>query len=320
MNSATLQNLANIGTFAASLATVSLVIFGLVQLILLRRQVILTQDQAGAAKDAVLAARESVEAAREAVAESARVRVDERAPRIVALMEEPEWPPRVDRARSQMPYANELRLLDHRSVAASSDAGPATPFVFDGQKNWFMWFRMRGVLINEGSGTARVRLDGEAQFIEGTSILLRDRSGEIGVPPMVGTKDRKEYLLRPGDVALFEWGYGHTLGEWADAYEHPDPPNPRCACFLTVTIMDFFEHGVIDHIFVEMGARPIRPVPQALGQWVLREPDEVEIGMTVYPMHRTYRFEGWKGVDLRGRRFIRRGVTNTRWEVETLGY
>jgi hypothetical protein len=155
---------------------------------------------------------------------------------------------------------------------------------------------MRGVLTNEGAGTARVRLDGEAQFVEGKTTLLPDH-GDIAVPPAVGTKNRQEYLLRPGESAVFEWGYGHTLGEWADAQAHPNPPNSNGACFLTIAVFDSFEHGVIDHIFIEMAGRPLVPVPGALGQWkILEQSEEAELGITVYPIHRTYRAEGWTGV------------------------
>src|SRR5215831_15799002 len=79
-------------------------------------------------------------------------------------------------------------------------------------------------------------------------------------------------------------GYGHTLGEWADAYECLNPPNPHGACFLAVSISDSFEHGVIDHIFIEMAGGPIKPVPQAIGQWtILHGSKEAEMGITVYP-------------------------------------
>ena len=289
--SVSLQNLSSIGTFVAAIANVGLVVFALVQLFLLQRQVKLARDQTKAAAETVTAARESVEASHAAVVESARVRIDERAPRVVALMEAPQWPALVDKTRRGMPYANELRLWDHRSVAQSSEASPAEPFVFDRDKDWFMWFRANGVLVNEGSGTARVRLDGEAHFIEGRSSLIRtDRN--ILSPPSVGTIDRNEYLLRPGDVALFEWAYGHTLEEWADAYENPNPPNPNGASTLTITIFDYFEHGVVDYIYIETGGRPVIPVPNTRGQWTVpHEQAEVEQGMTVYPTRRTYRSE-----------------------------
>lgn len=289
--SSELQNLSDIGTFVAAVANVGLVVFAVVQLVLLRRQVTLSQDQTKAAADTVAAARESVEASRAAVVESARVRVDERAPRVVALMESPQWPPLVDNSRSAMPQANELRLWDSRSVAQSAEASTKGPFVFDKDKHWFMWFRVNGVLVNEGASTARVRLDGEAHFIEGSTSLLPAEHA-IPTPPSVGTPDRKEYLLRPGEAALFEWAFGHTLEEWADAYENADPPNPYSYGQLVVTVFDYFEHGVVDYIYIETGGRPLLPVPGARGQWMVpHEKTDVDLGMTVYPTRRTYRTE-----------------------------
>ena len=286
-----LQKLSEIATSVAAVANVGLVIFAVVQLVLLRRQVELSQDQTKAAADTVEAAQQSVEASRAAVVESARVRIDERAPRVVALMEPPQWPPLVDNSRSAMPLADELRLWDPRSVAQSTEASAKGPFVFDRDKHWFMWFRVNGVLVNEGASTARVRLDGEARFIEGSTSLLPAEHA-IPTPPSVGTPDRKEYLLRPGEAALFEWAFGHTLEEWADAYENADPPNPNSYGHLVVAVFDYFEHGVVDYIYIATGGRPLVPIPRTQGQWMVpHERTEVDLGMTVYPTRRTYRTE-----------------------------
>jgi hypothetical protein len=152
-------------------------------------------------------------------------------------------------------------------------------------------------VVNEGNGTARIRLDGEAQFVDGTSSLVNGVT--LAAPPVVGTPDRREHLLRPGDMALFEWAHGHTLGDWADARENPDPPNPRGACFFTITVFDFFEHGVVDRIHIVMAGRPLLQVPGAAGQWVI--PDKVadaEMGMTIYPIRRAYTSEALRNEPL----------------------
>jgi hypothetical protein len=187
-----------------------------------------------------------------------------------------------------MPGENELRLLDSMSKHASSN-DPNQEFYFDQDKDQFLWLLTRGLLINEGKGTARVRLDGEAQFIDGTSPFAGDR--QIVTPPAVGTPQHREYLLRPGEVALFEWGYGHRLADWADAYENPNRPDLSGRCFLTVTIFDFQENGVIDHIYIELSGRPIEPIPGKTAAWCLtRNPREV-LGTSIYPTRRTYRTE-----------------------------
>lgn len=274
-----LQNLADAGTFVAALATLALVYFSLRSLRALKRQVAIGQD-------AATAARESAKAAEDAVRESARMRADEQGPRVLVLMEAPQWPPFVDRSRSGMPGGGEPTLLE---TLGQSEVAGGEPYIFDEQCSWLMWFRTRGVLLNEGRGTARVRLDGDAHFVAGRSELVGDL--EISVPPRVGAPNREEYLLRPGDIALFEWAYGHPLTDWADAHEHPHPPNPNGACFFSIVVFDWLSSGTIDHIFVVLAARPIEPVPNRQGQWKLTTAVDNNVGLTVYPSERTYQSE-----------------------------
>jgi hypothetical protein len=233
-------------------------------------------------------ARRSADAATAAVTEAARARADEQAPRVLALLEAPAWPPNVDHTRTGMPGPDELRLLDAMSKHASSNA-PNQEFYFDQDKDQFLWLLTRGLLINEGAGTARVRLDGEAQFIDGISPFTGDR--QIATPPAVGTPQHREYLLRPGEVALFEWGSGLRLADWSDAYENPHRPDRSGRCFLTVTILDFQENGVIDHIYIELSGWPIEPIPGKTAAWRLACNPKEALGTSIYPTRRTYRTE-----------------------------
>ncbi|MDG6101380.1 hypothetical protein Daura_40050 [Dactylosporangium aurantiacum] len=240
----------------------------------LQQQVELGTAQSKAADEQVALAQEVLKAATAAVREAARARTDERAPLVVALFEAPKWPPLIDATRDRMPYGNELPLLDHRSVAQAEAASPARLFPRNEERTRLLWFQTRGVLINEGATTARVRLADEAQFVEATTA-------------------KRERLLRPGEVALFEWGAGHTIAEWAVARERPDPPNPLGACFLTITVFDSFEHGIFDHIHVVMSGRPIVPVDDSFDEVRLASLEsEAEMAVTVFPTRRTYRSDG----------------------------
>jgi hypothetical protein len=202
------------------------------------------------------------------------------------LIEQPQWPPLV--VQGSRDDGSELPPL-------APAEGVYRPFVFDREKNWYMWFRVRGVLINEGAGTARVRLEGTAKFVRGTSELAAHAGNEIYVPRQVNAPIRREYLMRPNDFAMFEWECGHSLEDWADAYQNPDPPNPRGSCRLVVTAYDFIESGIVDLTPIEMTARPLQPVSGAQGQWRIFETfEEASIGATVYPTIRTYRAEGWE--------------------------
>ena len=273
-----LQTLADVGTFLAALATVVVVLLTLRTLRALHEQVKVGQD-------AATAARESADAAEDAVREAAKTRIDDQAPRVVVLIENPEWPPFIDRSRSSAPVGADLSLLD--TLGQSSVANSTELYQFDAHKSWFLWFRTRGVLINEGKGTARVSIGRAARFIEGESRLLGQEV--LHVPPRIGTDLFPEYILRPGEKALLEWGDGHTLGDWADARDNPDPPNPHGACILRITVFDWLSSGVVDHHYVLLQGRPIWPVPNMQGQWRLLNSPHMEVGLTSYPPNRTYR-------------------------------
>jgi hypothetical protein len=276
----TLEQWSYAGTVISAVAAALLMAFGVYQLVKLRRQVIL-------GKESVEAALRAADAAQDAVRETARVRIDDQAPRVIALAEPPQWPPHVDRTRTHMPFANEPRMLDAATFHGSAEAGKEE-FNFPEQEQWFMWFITRGILINEGKTTARVRLDGEARFIEGESSLLPGQ--KVPCPPSIGSFHGPEYIarehvLRPGEVALFEWAAGHQLKAWAEKHDQSQPP----ACVLTVTVFDSTEHGVIDRIKIELGARPLEPVPRRQGHWRLS--GHPATGVTVWPTSREYRNE-----------------------------
>ncbi|GAA1576405.1 hypothetical protein GCM10009827_117760 [Dactylosporangium maewongense] len=275
------QIISSIGAVAAAIAGASAARAGRAaartaarQLPELQKQIEISAAQSKTADEQVTLAQEVLKAATAAVREAARARTDERAPLVVALFEAPQWPPLIDATRDRMPYGDEPRLLDQRSVGRAETASPARLFARDGARTQLMWFQTRGVLINEGTTTARVRLDDEAQFVGATAA-------------------RRERLLRPGEVAPFEWGAGHTIAEWAVAREKPDPPNPLGACFLTITVFDSFEHGVFDHIHVVMSGRPIVPVDDTFDEVRLASREaEAEMEVTVFPTRRTYRSDG----------------------------
>lgn len=238
--------------------------------------------QAAAATRQASATERAVEAATEGSREAARARVDTHSPNLVLLPEPPSLSPLLDRHRSGMPQASDLRLLSSHSLHQSEDP-TGKEFVFPEAKDWFLWFRERAIIINEGSTTARIRISGEAAFLESATALLPDL-GVIPKPPAVGPPDRNEHLLLPGTACLFEWAGGHTLGRWAEAYEHPNPPGPSGR--LTLTVTAFGTQGAIDHVYCEARAFPIEPVPGRGSAWRLAS--DPRFGFTVYPTQRRY--------------------------------
>lgn len=263
-----------IATLVSALAALAIAALAFGQLRQLKRQV--DQAQAG-----VAAASRSADAARDAALEASRARADATAPVVVALIEAPEWPALLDAVRTSMPGAGELPLLDLQSLRRARLVGQNEPFVFPLEGDQFLWFRMSGRLINEGATTARVRLDGEAQFVA----PRLENAVEVQPPLSLGTGANRSYALRPGQTAYFEWAAGLTLAQWADASTTPKGGRG----FLVITVMDSREHGVIDHIFVEMAGRPLESDPDRQGHWRLAGPSST--GITVYPTRRTYRWD-----------------------------
>ncbi|WP_143661680.1 hypothetical protein [Streptomyces sp. st170] len=278
-----LEDAADLGTALAAIATLVLVGFGVRQLIALQKQVELGQQATDAAVTAA-------EAAQRAVLETARTRIDEQVARLVVISEDPQWPPLRNPLISSMPAGDESRLFDSLTLHGSPEVG-TDDLIFPQDANQLMWFVVRGVVTNEGRSTARIRLDGEGRFIEGTSNLI---PGEhVEVPPVVGGWQGNpsylftEHLLRPGKSALFEWAAGCTIAEWAELHDQPTPAGG----FIYLKAFDSAEHGVVDSVKVEVQGRPLQPVPQRDGHWALSSPQHRHMGVVVWPTQREYRSE-----------------------------
>lgn len=316
-----LEKLSYIGTFVASVGNLGLVLFASIQLIFLRRQVKVAQDQVDVATRAMGVASESATAANEGVVEALRARIDDRAPRIVVVMESPQWPPLVDRAGCAV-LSNSTAM--HRKTKQSYEASAEVPFYLQEHQNWALWFRVRGLVINEGEGTARVRLDDGAYFVESSSPFL-PTAGLVQVPPLVGSIDRQEYLLRPGDYGVIEWDCCGDLGVWASAYQNLDSMRRSGVCVLTISIADSFEQGIVDTIFVEVFGRPLEPIKRVADQWrVRRNLEEAQIGVKVYPTQRVYWTESgrvavpsWGPTYLRSHELVSGELPNSQIDILT---
>jgi hypothetical protein len=138
----------------AGIAALVMVAFGLRQLRLLR-------EQNRSRQRASAAAVEAADAARAAVTETARTRAGTFAPRITVLPEKPQWPPLISRHASR---GRPSVFLGHR---ARRRALGCEELSFPESAGHLMWFVVRSVLTNEGASTARVRIMGDGELIEG---------------------------------------------------------------------------------------------------------------------------------------------------------
>lgn len=269
----------DIATALSAVGTLVLAITAVIQGHRMREQLETSERQASSGETSAAAA---IEVNKEAV----RARIDQVAPRVVAFYERPEGP-LVDPGRSQMPYANGLRLLSSESFSRSTSS-IGQEFAFPQDASTFVWFHGDGLLVNEGTSSALVRLYGEAEFTEGVNPL--DRS-HLPIPYLVGDGITAEAILPPGGAAQFRWASGHAVKEWADAGDSPNPPRPEGAIWLTVAVFDAQHTSVIDTLEAVFQPTPITRAPGREGLYRLTELD-ANSAVYVQPATRGYVHEG----------------------------
>lgn len=255
---------AAIAATASAVGTVALALLARGQLRVLRDQV--AQGQAG-----VAAAARSADAADATLRESIHARASESAPRVIVLLEEPEWPPFLDMSR---PYVSGGEQPPLEVLGQSQQVDPAREFVESVDSNSFLWFKIRGVVVNEGKGTGRVRIGPFARFVSGDALGFQD----IPIPAAVGAVSSGEYRLGPGSVALFEWGDGKPVKDWIDI-------DNRTFCFQQITVWSF-DNATVDYTFVELRGRPLEPGTRP-DAWFLSELPGA-VGTFVYETRRTF--------------------------------
>lgn len=258
-------------TLLASLVTLLLFVISWRQLRLLRDQVRLAAQETAAAQTSADAAQVSAEAAIEAATEATRARVDSYSPRLVVTVNLYAGA-LVDATRAAMPGADELRLLDPRSLQQSRAIDDGEEFVFDRDRDQFIWFRVSGSVRNEGSGSGKVRLDGEAKFADAAQ-------GD-------------EVTLRPGDERAFEWAGGFAALTLAERRAQPQPARE----FLIITGTGYEDKGVIDKVHLELASRALQEVPGHQGAFVFANHYGGNLNLpatvaSVYPTQRIYRWD-----------------------------
>lgn len=250
----------------------------------LERQIALGNRQAASAEA-------SADAAKVLHREAMRSRVDQGAPEVAMFLEHP-FPPLIDRHRSGMPQGGQVKLLDPESLERSRPAAGES-FIFDAHRSNFLWFRGRGLLVNEGRTSARVRLSQEGRFVEGSTELS---SGElVQLPVMEDMGGHPTAIMAPGSRALFEWAHGLTLGDWAQAQENRN--SKTGSLWFWITVFDTREAGVVDTQLVHFRPEVLEAPSGRTGHWAV--PDQHDFG-PAYPLPRLrgYRHEGANHEDL----------------------
>jgi len=182
---------------------------------------------------------------RRAVTESARARVDARAPRLAVLTRQPEWPP---------------RLL---STVAGGEPQRVDPGIelseWSGAPNVVV-LRTDVDLRNEGNSTAVVMVKPATDH--GSRVqLVRNRAADE-----LASGERA--ALSPGEeVTLIVDGW-RPVGEWGAAWMHQDVE--ACKLALTIEVTDQFEDGILDTTIVEVSGLPVDDSSKTKGSWAVR--------------------------------------------------
>lgn len=251
----------SIASIAVAIGTVFLALVALAQVRVSQRQVSTSQQSLAATERAISATQRAAE-------ETARGRVDANTFRVVPEFSEPEWPPLLNPSLNKMPGGGDPTLLDPVNVHGSWEVTHDHVFSFPREENQLLWFKVCGLLRNEGSGTAFIALP--------RTCRVKADSGPYAGTPNLRVHDRvtghyqPRHVLEPGEAMAIEWAAGRPLKEWADAYENPNPPNPMGALFLELIARDTFKEGVIDNIYITMQGKPLEPSPAEQGRWRLR--------------------------------------------------
>lgn len=282
--------IASAGTLLSALATLLLVLLALRQLRALRSQVEQSAEQTKLSSDAVVAAATSARAAEDSVREAARTRADTIAPSIVVVFEPPQPTPRVSLHVGPQSAAHHQSELSQAFTPTTNWQGAALevgePFVLPDFADHTLWFLLHGTIINEGQGSARVALGASARFEVARRLGSQN---DVPLPAPLGPTDSRQYLIRPGEQAAFVWVVANSVRDWVDACDHPHPPNPHGADFLTVTSMTATT-DVVDHVYVVAAARPVQRLDEA--RLMIKTTESAELGVVVYPTQRTYMQEG----------------------------
>lgn len=281
-------------TAISAAATVVLALVALKQTGDNKRQIEQAETQSKIAAQQAETAEASANVATKLHQEAVRSRVDQEAPRVVALFEKPK-PPLLDTPPEGL-TADYMRQLQSDAVYDRSKSASGVEVIFDRDRGKYLWFHGRGLLINEGNTSAQIRLESGQQFVAGRSALSRDECVELPVmvdayPPMA--------VLPPGARALFEWAGGHSLGDWADAASDVDSRPPKGSLWFWIAVFDLREAGVIDTLMVHVKPDPIRTVPLEVGHWVVKDGTEFEEILFPLPARRIYMHEGNSAPDTR---------------------
>jgi hypothetical protein len=202
-------------------------------------QVELSRSQVADSVQSALQAKESADMSRLSVLETARQRIYEQSPKPLVTIDRSVCHPVFGGDGPGFPTVEAAkRVLD--------------PIAFWERRFEYVYFPVRGTLVNEGSDSMRVGLIG----ITFTSGITNLATGNVVVPP-IAHPTPKLYLIRAGEVAVFDWWAGTTVDNWADFY-NGDEKIREC---LDGTFVCFpgAANGPVTRVKIRLLDKPLKP-------------------------------------------------------------
>lgn len=253
-------------TQVAAIATASAALLTGGSLVLIGWQARETRRTAGAAVEGLSLNRDSLAVSQTLAAESIKMRLDARAPRLLVAAA----PTNSESAR-------------HKSEVTFGGIGnpwpPEREFRRTEDDYQYLTLGAQFEITNEGVSSVVIWLDGAVN-------LLRPSA-----PPASFSHGRFTVSLEPGGKCEFRVEQNRPLHEWADAWLAREQGNPESGVVIGhATCSDAYDEGVIDRWELRAYCLPVQPKPNDLAGWTLRrgDTDPPVVLAHVSRMRRTY--------------------------------
>lgn len=224
-------------TVLAALATAASAVVVAFQTYYTRKAAEQTKEAADQTARAVEVAVRSAEGTEAALVEAAKSRLDARAPLIRVLLDEPEPSP----------------LQPSTTGGRAQPCPPGTEFRLPRDREEPLVLRVGGRVANLGEDVATVQLN----------VPLVVRGDHQKTRPSLSSTLVE---LDPGTGVTFELEEARPLAAWVENWQGPD----HHLIIGQVVCSDPYDDGIIDRWTIELGGRPVEPIPGEDGGWRTR--------------------------------------------------
>lgn len=234
-----------------------------------KRSAVAAEDQTSEAARSAREAARSADAAELALLDSARSRIESRVPRFVIGVEDVHWPPMLRTFRHGVHKADDTLPTAYPKTAPSDQQSRLT---LPENRIDDLYFSVRGVVINDDPRSVQMRPNGPI-FVRGESELA---PGVIDIPRRFHPNDG-DYLLRPGEVALFEWRASRTVTQWIQYYN--DEEDRHVLPKAGFVVFPAGDRNAANYFGIELDCVPIVKGDEQGREWVISKEAFIEINV-----------------------------------------